>query len=679
VADVYSAIILDDDYWDGTVSWAGEASQAARDAKYSTRRFTSLALWEDDRDGNAQAGDNEFANIFGPWVSHDGDFTLDGWTNLPASITIQTIGADARSQDGKYGSNNCHVIEADYYRCLDVELEGIVLNLIGLQFAQNYSSGDTCILIDCDSSDYTLTIEKCYFVNLSTPNSVKGIWDTGNAGGVLRVKNSISDLNGYGEGIKGTPTTAYIYNCTVTGYNGDGIEDDGGTWYVKNCAVFDGLDDFDGPFSGAIDYCASDDGNGTNPVSPSGGSWNNEFTDYSNGDFTIKDTSANIYLGSEITQADDAEVPSDDIIGTARNTGVGEQVCIGAYEYVSGEAPIEAEASDGFAMGEAVTKIAVMQGAAIDGLQTGDAPAKLAQLLSQASDGTVMGDIGAAMATFLLSAADGLAGGDTPIRTVRSERTATDGLNAGDTPGAIASLFGQSADGLKAGDIPETQGQFQGTAVDGLTLAETLVAAAILVAIAGDGAKFGDTPLGDILGTLIGEAIDGVRIGDAPSGAGTFLKAVADGFALGEALSVLLTAIAAIADGVQYGDTPLAGILVSGIAQDGIVIGETLQRVLVAIRESTDAIVASDTPVVVATFQIAVSDTVKMGETLATLMTFFALVSDGFTMSDMAFHVTPGGPGEVNITFNVRGAGFSFQIKKSGVIFGARAGKIEIN
>ena len=62
--------------------------------------------------------------------------------------------------------------------------------------------------------------------------------------------------------------------------------------------------------------------------------WDNEFEDPTNGDFTLLNT-GNCYEGSEITNTDDSEVPTDDIEGDARNTGSGEQTSIGADEYVA--------------------------------------------------------------------------------------------------------------------------------------------------------------------------------------------------------------------------------------------------------------------------------------------------------------------------------------------------------
>lgn len=83
--------------------------------------------------------------------------------------------------------------------------------------------------------------------------------------------------------------TAEVYNCIVYNFN-DGVEIDAFATSVtiKNCAVFGNNDDFDvGGTSPTIDYCASDDGDGTNAVSPSGADWDNEYTDSANGDFSL--------------------------------------------------------------------------------------------------------------------------------------------------------------------------------------------------------------------------------------------------------------------------------------------------------------------------------------------------------------------------------------------------------
>lgn len=325
MADVFSAIILNNDYWDGTESWAGEMDEAARDSKYGARRFTSMSLWEADRDGNAQAADTEYANIFGPWVSHDtAEFLFADWTNNP-TIIIQTIGPDARSQDGKFGSNSCYVLENDEASFLiDMNESGHDLTFIGVQFYNTSITGVVIIYMDRDGS---LVVKKCFF---KSTNNAKSIWVSA-AAITLVVENSI--CTGTGEHIKGAVGTgsAVICNCTIEGSAADAIEDDGGTWTVKNCAVFNNLDDFDSV--DFIDYCASDDQNGTNSQDLGGDAagWNAAFTDYANGDYTVKDINSVLYnngvnlSGVGIT---------DDIKGTARPQAGSWD--IGAYKFEAG-------------------------------------------------------------------------------------------------------------------------------------------------------------------------------------------------------------------------------------------------------------------------------------------------------------------------------------------------------
>ncbi len=93
MADVYSAIIETRDpdvYWNGTTSWGGETSEANRDTKYSTRRYTSVAAWEVDRDGNASSGDNEYGIISGAWAAAEtGLLYIKGWTSGVTKIYLQ--------------------------------------------------------------------------------------------------------------------------------------------------------------------------------------------------------------------------------------------------------------------------------------------------------------------------------------------------------------------------------------------------------------------------------------------------------------------------------------------------------------------------------------------------------------------------------------------------------------
>ena len=84
--------------------------------------------------------------------------------------------------------------------------------------------------------------------------------------------------------------TTVIYNCIVYGCS-YGIRNVSETLTVKNTANFGHDTDWNGTIT--RDYCASDDGGGTNEVAESGGgaTWPDDFVDAANGDFTLKATS----------------------------------------------------------------------------------------------------------------------------------------------------------------------------------------------------------------------------------------------------------------------------------------------------------------------------------------------------------------------------------------------------
>lgn len=119
-----------------------------------------------------------------------------------------------------------------------------------------------------------------------------------------------------------------IWNCTVAYINDDAIELDTGTITIKNCAVFDNVDDFqDDTGAATIDYCASDDGDGANGVAESGGGsgWPNDFEGAATGDFRLKSGSNLVGAGVDNPSAG---LFTNDIDGTTRDDWD-----VGAYEY----------------------------------------------------------------------------------------------------------------------------------------------------------------------------------------------------------------------------------------------------------------------------------------------------------------------------------------------------------
>ena len=122
-----------------------------------------------------------------------------------------------------------------------------------------------------------------------------------------------------------------IYQATVKNCR-YGIVEISNSITVKNSIVFECFDDFFGVTT--VDRCASDDGDGTNPIDITAGGqdWDDQFTDKDNDDYSIKDFDANIWHSSDLTNADDSDVPLFDIAGTPRPPFFGQDTSVGAFE-----------------------------------------------------------------------------------------------------------------------------------------------------------------------------------------------------------------------------------------------------------------------------------------------------------------------------------------------------------
>jgi hypothetical protein len=123
-----------------------------------------------------------------------------------------------------------------------------------------------------------------------------GVFFASSAGGT--VQNTIIELTkdvGFPNGVVITTSgglAVTVQHCIALGGQ-DGFSSAADDYLAFNSVAFNNdSDDFD---SGVVaDHCASDDGVGTNSIAPAGGSWDNEFVDWANGDFTLLAT-GNLY------------------------------------------------------------------------------------------------------------------------------------------------------------------------------------------------------------------------------------------------------------------------------------------------------------------------------------------------------------------------------------------------
>ncbi len=305
MADVYYAI-CSDAFW-GTPNWAGKGSEAARDTYYDGH-YTSCATWESARDGAASVGDTEYGEICGTWASADSSqLTFYGW---PSNVTIilKTVG-DAR-HSGKWDDTDCHrlVMSSGTY-VLYIADENV--NLDGLQIRNTVMGDGSSYGIYSDYSVTGIKISNCilsfpgagYGIRLNDVSITADIWNciiystaTGSAGIYI---DSVDTCN--------------IYNSVFKNFsNGLLVDAVGSSASIKNCAVYNNADDFNDGVGITIDYCASDDGDGSNSVDAP--TWADQFTDDSTYDFSLKSGNS---LEDAGTDDPGSGLYSNDIAGTA--------------------------------------------------------------------------------------------------------------------------------------------------------------------------------------------------------------------------------------------------------------------------------------------------------------------------------------------------------------------------
>lgn len=270
---------------------------------------------------------NFFINL--AWDNTDtSNWDIDGWTMGSNNMLIQTTGL-SRSQDGQWLATGHRIISGGT-QVLDIEIPNVTMD--GLQWELG-SSSDTGVNSSLDMDNCNITNCIC---NGAGYGGAGFLTFALNAAGTLTFENSIFYNSGTPAGSEAiyntsADTTLDIVNCTIYGWS-DGIERDAGTINVLNSLVFNNTDDFDGTFN-SINHCASDDGDGTNAVTitQSASDYAALVTDAPNGDFSVTDSSSELYNAGTNTGA-----PSDDIIGTSRPQST--TVDIGAFESIVGGA-----------------------------------------------------------------------------------------------------------------------------------------------------------------------------------------------------------------------------------------------------------------------------------------------------------------------------------------------------
>lgn len=338
-------------YVNTAASAGGNGTTNATTSGDNTHAYNSLAAWNAaEATDLVTAGDSHVVICTGGQDTLTGQISFAGWTT-GASNTLTIKSNDVRNPANGFAdgyrlyiskaSGEFHIFYAlkDYVTLENIYAEG------------NSTAGGTVHCASLTGIVYAgLVFDSCWFrVSGSATAGKSCIQSHGSADNStsIIIKNCILDAGtvsggvSYGfRGLYASGADVFIYNCTITNHTGAGVTAQGETIVVKNCAVFNNADDFQ-VLSGTIsaDYCASDDGDGTNPVDISPGGtestdWAAAFMDYANGDFRIKDTNSVLYnAGTDLSGSG----ITDDLIGTARPQA--STYDIGAFELIASSAP----------------------------------------------------------------------------------------------------------------------------------------------------------------------------------------------------------------------------------------------------------------------------------------------------------------------------------------------------
>lgn len=304
------------------------ATEVIKTVKPSGGDYTSLSAWESGEQADIVAAD-EIATAECYSMQDTADFSISAWTT-DAARYIRIYTPASERHDGKFDTSK-------YYLDVDFGAGGgtalymweSYVKIDGIQIRVKASTNANCMAISNLTSPNRFEISNCIITShASSTVAVSGLNCNATNLDTVYIWNCVVYDMTYGSGGMGiglgNGSNLYVYNCSV--YNCyRNIRRFSGTVTVKNTVSFGSSYDFVGTMT--IDYCASDDGDGTNAVTPS--DWSTVFEDYTAGDFHLKSTDTDL-IGAG-TDDPGSGLYSDDIDGEARTSTWD----IGADEYIA--------------------------------------------------------------------------------------------------------------------------------------------------------------------------------------------------------------------------------------------------------------------------------------------------------------------------------------------------------
>jgi len=280
--------------------------------------YTNLETAQSTEQGNISlsSGSDEYVvfECYATNGTNDGIIVnINGWTTEVDNY-IEVRGERLEGASWDASKWRIEVTDADP---LGIGEDYVRLNAV--QLSKVYSSDDTftsCLGINNQNASNDIRISNS-IIRCIPGATVKYIGiDVADADTNLTIWNTI--IYDYPRrGVESAGNTLTMYNCTIEGATTvDGIFVNNGDVIIKNCAVWNNNDDIDvgGADTSTIDTCATDDGDGDNPITPV--NWANVFENWTSNDYRLKSDDTD--LKDKGLSAPGGGLFSDDIVGTSR-------------------------------------------------------------------------------------------------------------------------------------------------------------------------------------------------------------------------------------------------------------------------------------------------------------------------------------------------------------------------
>lgn len=294
---------------------SGYTLNAAELAKYgASHRYTSMSAMEAGEDINwVSETNNPYVEILAGSGANTWDGAPDTTTTTYANWTLSTtyyltVTALPGARSEGTWDTTAYILAVAGDQCIYLGSANFYAHFEGIQCESTGAAGTQTIY---PRLALISEFKNCWARSSTDAASIPFFNSMLNVG-ITRIWNCIAEIivdQGDGTSIYCKNDSTYIYQSLLTGgdrgincYAGD-------SQYMYNSVVFHTDDDFVNDLPVVLDYCASDDAQGTNAVDISPGGveadeWNKAFTNYSSSDYTVKDVDSVLYdAGNDLSNA----------------------------------------------------------------------------------------------------------------------------------------------------------------------------------------------------------------------------------------------------------------------------------------------------------------------------------------------------------------------------------------